>query len=175
VGTVVFFDTSSVNDNLDVYQDFTVPANSTVTYNSITIRNGAVMTIGGGSTVNVTAGILVTANSSIILQSINNSAQVNGTWQGTGVTLNAATVQVDPGSSINADGQGYTSLAGPGGGIANSFAYPQGGSYGGAGGGQPVSTTYGSAPARLRRWSLQRLHRRRWRRNSADRNRHLDQ
>jgi RHS repeat-associated protein len=147
VGTVVFFDTSSVNDNLDVYQDFTVPANSTVTYNSITIRNGAVMTIGGGSTVNVTAGILVTANSSIILQSINNSAQVNGTWQGTGVTLNAATVQVDPGSSINADGQGYTSLAGPGGGIANSFAYPQGGSYGGAGGGQPVSTTYGSAPA----------------------------
>jgi hypothetical protein len=108
VGTVVFFDTSSVNDNLDVYQDFTVPANSTVTYNSITVRNGAVMTIGGGSTVNVTAGVLVTANSSIILQSINNSAQVNGTWQGTGVTLNAASVQVDPGSSINADGQGYT-------------------------------------------------------------------
>ena len=65
------------------------------------------MTVGGGSTVNVTAGVLVTANSSIILQSINTAAQVNGTWQGTGVTLNAASVQVDPGSSINADGQGY--------------------------------------------------------------------
>jgi RHS repeat-associated protein len=144
VGTVVFFDTSSVNDNLDVYQDFTVPANSTVTYNSITIRNGAVMTIGGGSTVNVTAGILVTANSNLILQSINNSAQVNGTWQGTGVTLNAGSVEVDPGSSINADGQGYLALDGPGAGPQGNSI---GGSYGGLGGGQTANLTYGSASA----------------------------
>ena len=121
-----------------------VPANSNVTYNSITVRNGAVMTVGGGSTVDVTAGVLVTANSSIILQSINNSAQVNGTWQGTGVTLNAASVQVDAGSSINADGQGYLALAGPG---AGPQGNENGGSYGGLGGGQPASTIYGSATA----------------------------
>jgi RHS repeat-associated protein len=144
VGTVVFFDTSSVNTNLDIYQDFTVPANSNVTYNSITVRNGAVMTVGGGSTVNVTAGVLVTANSSIILQSINNSAQVSGTWQGTGVTLNAASVQVDAGSSINADGQGYLALDGPG---AGPQGNENGGSYGGLGSGQPASTIYGSATA----------------------------
>jgi hypothetical protein len=69
---------------------------------------------------------------------------VNGTWQGTGVTLNAGSVQVDPGSSINADGQGYLALAGPGaGGQGNEI----GGSYGGLGGGQTANLTYGSASA----------------------------
>ena len=37
------------------------------------------------------------------------------TWQGSGVTLNAASVVVNAGGSINADGQGYVANAGPGG------------------------------------------------------------
>jgi RHS repeat-associated protein len=148
VGTVVFFDTSSLNSNLDAYQDFTVPANSTVTYNSITLRNGAVMTIGGGATVNVTSGILVTGNSTMVLQSINNAAQVNGTWQGAGVTLNAGSVQVDQGSSINADSQGYAPQAGPGAsGAGNGLGSDSGGSYGGLGGGPFATTIYGSDTA----------------------------
>ena len=141
-GTVVFFDTSVTNDNLDLYQDFLIPASSTVTYNSITVNNGAVLTIGGGSTVTVTGGVLVTDNSSIIFESINNTAQVNGTWQGVGATLNAASVQVDSGSSINADGQGYVAVAGPGTGQQGNS---NGGSYGGIGAGQAASTIYGSA------------------------------
>ena len=143
-GTVLFADTSAGNNNLNVYQDFTVPANSNVTYNSITVQNGATVTVGGGTTMTVTGSILVTGNSTMVLQSISNSAQVNGRWQGTGVTLNAGSLQVDPGSSINADGQGYLALAGPGaGGQGNEL----GGSYGGLGGGQVASTIYGSATA----------------------------
>jgi YD repeat-containing protein len=141
-GTVAFVDTSVTNDNLDIYQDFMIVANSAITYNSINVRNGATLTIGGGSTVNVTGGVLVTGNSSIVLQSINNSAQVNNTWQGVGATLNAATVQVDPGSSINADGQGYVAVTGPGGGVQGNS---EGASYGGVGGGEAASTIYGSA------------------------------
>jgi hypothetical protein len=106
---------------------------ATGTYNvtSLTVENGAVLTIGGGSTLTATGAITVTASSSIVLQSINNAAQVNGTWQGVGVTLNAASVEVDSGSSINADGQGYVASAGPGGGTPGTSA---GGSYGGIGG-----------------------------------------
>src|SRR5487761_2288963 len=60
-------------------------ANYAVT--SLTVQSGAVLTIGGGSVVTVTNGITVTGNSSILLQSANNTAQVNGSWQGAGVTL----------------------------------------------------------------------------------------
>src|SRR5271163_2794144 len=81
----------------------------------------------------------------MVLQSINNAAQVNGTWQGAGVTLNAGSVEVDSGSSINADGQGYVASAGPGGAPAGSSA---GGSYGGIGGSgsgpTPAAPIYGS-------------------------------
>src|SRR5271154_5913681 len=106
---------------------------------SLSVVNGAMLTIGGGSTVTVSGAVLVTANSNVVLQSINNTSQVNGTWQGAGVTLNAGSVQVDSGSSINADGQGYVASAGSGGAPAGSSA---GGSYGGLGG-----TGYGPTPA----------------------------
>ncbi len=143
-GTVVFLDTSAQNGNLDIYQNFNIPANTAVTYNQITVRNGAVLTVGGGSTVSVTGAVLVTGSSSIVLQSINNTAQVNGTWQGAGSVLNAASVEVDTGSSINADGQGYVQQAGPGAGTSGTT---QGGSYGGLGGGAASSALYGSATA----------------------------
>ena len=81
---------------------------------SLSVSAGATLTIGGGSTYTTTGGITVSGTSAIVLQSINNSAQVNGTWQGTGVTLNAATISVDGTSSINADAQGYLPQAGPG-------------------------------------------------------------
>jgi hypothetical protein len=81
----------------------------------------------------------VTGNSTILLQATNTTAQVNGMWQGAGVTLNAGSLQVDAGSSINADGQGYISDAGPG---ATSG---EGGSYGGAGGDGYATSLYGAA------------------------------
>ena len=126
--------------------------------NSLVVNNGATLTVGGGSTLNVTVGITVTGSSNIVLQGANTAGQVNGSWQGAGVTLNAATVEVDAGSSINADGQGYlagsygppsVAGAGPGGGPAGASA---GGSYGGVGGTGGANTgaataIYGSVTA----------------------------
>src|ERR1017187_6689650 len=113
----------------------------TANYNvtSLTVQSGAALAIGGGSSVTVANGITVSGNSSIVLQATNTTAQVNGTWQGAGVTLQAGSVQVDAGSSINADAQGYVSDAGPG---ATSG---EGGSYGGAGGGGYAASLYGAA------------------------------
>ena len=143
VGTAAFFDTSATHTNLMVDQDLTIPAGTTVSYNSITVQPGAVLTIGGGST--ITVANLLTVNGTVVAQSINNSALVNNTWQGTGVTINAAAVLVNPNGSINADGQGYVPSAGPGGPPNGTSA---GGSYGGAGGagdGTASLPIYGSA------------------------------
>src|ERR1019366_2473445 len=92
----------------------------------------------------VSNGILVGGNSSIVLQSINNSAQVNGVWAGVGVTVQAGSVQVDPGSSINADAQGYLSSARRA--EADGASGGSGGSYGGLGG-YSSGLIYGSASA----------------------------
>ena len=145
VGTAAFFDTSSSNDNLMVDQDLTIPAGTTVTYNSITVQPGALLTIGGGST--VTVANLLTVNGTLVAQSINNVTTVNASWQGRGVILNAASIVVNAGGSLNADGQGYVASAGPGGAPSASSA---GGSYGGLGGvGDGVSPgpVYGSTTA----------------------------
>jgi hypothetical protein len=106
------------------------------------VQNGAVLTVGGASTLTVANGVTVTGNSSIVMQSKNNTAKVNGAWAGVGVTLKAGSVQVDAGSSIHADKQGYVSNAGPG--YSSSASGGSGGSYGGVGGYNP-GPAYGSA------------------------------
>jgi RHS repeat-associated protein len=161
--------TLGASTNLTVSDNTVLPANANLSYTSITVNNqgkltlgsgttlaatsitvsgGGTFNVGGGSTVTVSGQVLVTGNSNIVLQSTNNTAQVTGTWQGGGATMNAASVQVDPGSSINADGQGYVVSAGPGGAAGGSSA---GGSYGGLGGigsGSAVpAATYGSPTA----------------------------
>ena len=142
VGTVAFFDTSMPNSNVGIYQNYVLPANSNVQFNSLTVANGATVTIGGGSQVVVAGTLHVTG--SMLAQSINNTGQVNGTWQGQGVKIVAESVLVDAGASINADGQGYPGLTGPG---SSGNSNSPGGSYGGAGGGQSASTTYGASGA----------------------------
>ena len=114
VGTAAFFDTSATNNNLTVYQNYVIPAGSTTHYNSLTVTNGGLVTVGGNSTLTLAGSVKVTGNSSLVLQSANTSAQVNGAWAGVGDTIQASSVQVDAGSSINADGQGYTASSGPG-------------------------------------------------------------
>jgi RHS repeat-associated protein len=143
-GTVAFFDTSGANNKLNLYQDFSIPASTPQTFSAITLQNGSTLTVGGGSNLTVTGAVLVTGSSNMVLQSINNGGRVNGGYVGVGVTLQAGSVQVDPGSTINADGQGYLSsarFAEAGGGGGGS-----GGSYGGLGGYTP-GPTYGSATA----------------------------
>jgi hypothetical protein len=110
---------------------------------SLTVQSGAVLAVGGGSTVTVANVVTVTENSSVVLQSINNSAQVAGAWVGAGVIVQAGSVQVDAGSSISANGQGYIQNQGPG----RSQYSGGGGSYGGIGGNNNLDPTlvYGSA------------------------------
>ncbi len=141
-GTSGFFDTSTADEGLSVYQNFVLPPSTAVTYNSVTVQAGAVLTIGGGSTINVDTALKVTGT--LVAAASNNTAQVKGTWQGAGVTINAASVQVDSTGSLNADTQGYVPAAGPGG--APSGTNP-GASYGGLGGsvnGYASPPTYGS-------------------------------
>src|SRR5208337_643295 len=83
----------------------------------------------------------------------NNTAQVNGQWAGQGETINATNLQVDAGSAISANGQGYpgggcgSAGSGPGGGPQYCNNAGNGGSYGGQGGGPSTASmvTYGSA------------------------------
>jgi YD repeat-containing protein len=144
-GTVVFINSSNSGGNLYIYQPFTISPGTIATYNSITVSNGATLTIGGGSSVTLTGALTVTGNSAVVAQSANSSAQVNGLWAGVGVTINAASIQVDTGSSISADGQGYTASCtspgnGPGGGVNSA----SGGSYGGVGAQNAPTSLYGS-------------------------------
>ena len=100
----------------------------------------------------MTNAVTVTGNSTILLQGMNGSAQVNGQWQGQGVAITAGSVRFDAGSSISADGQGYIGVtcannasgAGPGGGPYNCNNAGNGGSYGGLGGGPDPASIYGS-------------------------------
>ena len=144
-GTAAFFDTSTTDRGLSVYQDFVIPSGTSVSYNSVTVQSGALLTVGGGSTITVDTALHVTGT--LVAQATNNSVQVNGKWQGAGVTLNAASIEVDAGSSINADGQGYVPAAGPGG---APFGTNPGASYGGVGGvvnGYVSPSSYGSVTA----------------------------
>ena len=126
------------NDNVAIYQNFTIPAGSSLTYNSVTVQNGALVTIGGGSFVTVTNGL--TVNGTVVGQSANNTAQVNGVWAGSGVSIRTGSITVNGTGSLNAGEQGYVANAAPGGSPAGTSA---GGSYGGLGG-----VGDGAAPAR---------------------------
>jgi len=107
---------------------------------NLTVNNGATLSIAGGSTVNVSGTITVSANSTILFQGKNTTDQVGGLWAGVGVTIHAGNVQVDNGSMISADGQGYETSKGPGAGLSAS----DGGSYGGRGANNS-GPTYGSS------------------------------
>ena len=121
-----------------------MPTGTYVHFTDIAVSNGATFTIGGGTDITLSGTLAVNGNSTVIAQGKNTKAQIDGTWQGAGVTINAANVTVDAGSKITADGQGYVTGCGPGGAAAN--AYTSGGSYGGKGGGSS-GPTYGSALA----------------------------
>ena len=151
-GSLVFVNSTN-NDLLIPGGRLETSQNTTLSFNNITIENSASVIMDGGSTLNAAATLTVTGTSSLVVGSKNNTVQISGQWQGAGGTINAANVQVDSGSVISADGQGYVGNtcagpgAGPGGGPLNCNNNGNGGSYGGQGGGPNPGTTYGSALA----------------------------
>jgi RHS repeat-associated protein len=133
-GSIAFLDNSPTNHRLYVYQQFPFFSDTIAIYDSITVDNGGTLSIGGGSDISVTGTITVKGNSTILTQSRNNSSQANA-------TLRAGNIQVDAGSRISADGEGY----GAGKGAGTSTDVYSGGSYGGKGSGTAAGAIYGSA------------------------------
>lgn len=104
-------------------------------YNSITVQNGGTLIIQpndtvDGSVIDVTNNVLVTGNSQIVTKGYNTTGS-----DGKGVNVNAVNVQVDAGSKITADNQGYGGGLGSGAG-QNSVNHESAGGagYGGQGG-----------------------------------------
>jgi hypothetical protein len=127
------------NASLYVPTALFLPPDTHGSYADVTVENGATLTLGGGASLTVAGTLRVTGNSRVLVQSKNNGGLVDGTWQGVGGTIAAHTLQVDLGSQISADAQGYTTFQGPGGG---DF-YMKGGTYGGSGRNN-TTPTYGS-------------------------------
>ena len=138
-GTVCFINTTENNLLVTGGQLLAVNEDSSLSFHNIEVRNGANLLIGGGSRIDADGTVRVTGNSKIILKGKNAAGQVGGQWVGQGVTLFAYNVQLDNGSSITADGQGYTGGAlgqsgnGPGGGGGTAGYDSAGGSHGGLG------------------------------------------
>ena len=151
--------TLTVSDNL-VLPDASVVELSTLTINNggtlsvgndstiiatiVTMSAGSTFKIGGGSTL-TTDSLQIAGNSTLLLEGKNTSGRVNGAWAGVGVTVYAGSIQIDAGSKISADGQGYVSKTGSGNGPGGAANSSSGGSYGGNGGGTGGRPTYGSS------------------------------
>ena len=103
------------------------------------------VTIGGGSQISMAQKMQVTGT--VIAQSMNNTAQVNGGWLGQGVSIRPPPTG---GRNWRLDQRGQSGIyrhGGSGRRRSQCLCLRQGGSYGGAGGGQAATTTYGSANA----------------------------
>ena len=137
-GTVLF----SKSNHLYIHSHFVIPSNTTATYDGISVDNGASLLVNGGSNLSINNDLAITGNSTVTIQSINTTSKVSGVWAGAGSTIHAANIQVESGSHISADGQGYTGTScgdsagnGPGGGAFNCNNWGNSGGYGGLGGG----------------------------------------
>lgn len=132
-GTMVFVDTST--NALRVSQHLDFPPDAVLHFGAVTLDSGATLVLGGGTTLTIDNTLSVTESSTLSAQGKNTAAQVNGRWEGTGVTINARTVQVEAGSAIAASAQGYQGGQGPGSGGTDAGTHDgSGGGYGGIGG-----------------------------------------
>ncbi|MEZ5278471.1 MAG: carboxypeptidase regulatory-like domain-containing protein [Opitutaceae bacterium] len=110
--SVAFFTALTINLTgapLNISSNTELPEDTVASYDSIAVSGGAILTIGGGSDITVTGAVTVSGNSEIVFAGKNIDAKVNEQWQGEGSSLTAASVTIDSGSAIHADGQGYRS------------------------------------------------------------------
>ncbi|MBN2685157.1 MAG: hypothetical protein JXR40_07745, partial [Pontiellaceae bacterium] len=176
-GTLNFIDTSSPYPSLVIteYSDLGSGSNH---YNYVTVLDGGQLDIGegshievdadvrlegasrfligGGSTVTIHGDLNVMDESTLNAGCINRSGQIDGQWQGKGVTLTAWRITVASNATITASGNGYIGGSdgigfGLGGGNATS-SYASGGGHGGIGGaGQNGSPAGGPIFGSIRR------------------------
>ncbi len=141
VGTTAFIRKNGSERHLRILQSMYYPEGTLLEYDTLTLENGAVLTVDGGSTISVT-NLTLQSSSTLYLKGANIDGRVGGTtgtWEGKGVAILADNLRVETGSVINADGQGYTAGSfrdgnGPGGGKSGAWYPSGGGAHGGAGG-----------------------------------------
>jgi RHS repeat-associated protein len=122
----------------------TLTANGDHAFLSMALTNTGTLSVGGGSTLTVAGALTVQNNSTVLCQGANTTGQVSNQWAGVGVTIHAASVMVEAGSVVSADGLGYAYGQGPGAGVRYGLA--GGGGHGGMGGTIDAGggATYGS-------------------------------
>ena len=139
-GTLGFFDTSLPGTRLTLTEHYAFDQDAAPVLGGLTLTHGATLTLGGGSVLTVDGDLVLTDGASITAMARNRSVLFLDAWAGVGVILRARNLSVAAGCRISADGQGYTTSAGPAGGDN----YNAGGSHGGPGGGNPAPL-YGDA------------------------------
>ncbi|MBN2684204.1 MAG: hypothetical protein JXR40_02895, partial [Pontiellaceae bacterium] len=110
---------------------------------TLSLTEESSMSLAGGATLTVTQEISITGSSILTAEGAHVSEQVGGNWIGTGGTIVAGSVNIEAGSRISADAQGYAGGSGvdgigkgPGGGNPRESSNDGsgGGGYGGIGG-----------------------------------------
>lgn len=118
--------------NLEIYGE------TSWTGAALNVTDGGVLHLGDAATLRLNS-LTMTSNALFYCHGQNASDLVDGVWAGSGVTLEAQTVNVGVGAIITADGQGYTGTNtkgnGPGAGDGSRNDEPDGGGSGGAYGG----------------------------------------
>ena len=110
----------------------TLTANGDHAFLSMAVLDTGTLSLSGGSTLTVSTALTVQNNSVVLCQGANTTGQVSNQWAGVGVTIKAASVVVEAGSMVSADGLGYAAGQGPGAGVR--YGWAAGGGHGGMGG-----------------------------------------
>ena len=129
------------------------PEDLELSLQSLTLADGATLSLGGGTALDVAGAITLGDNATLLCRSTNILAQVDGAWVGEGVAITAGSVTIPATAKLSADGTGYRNAVGPG--ISSTLvptsveARRAGASHGGLGtdGGtnQPIMPVYGSS------------------------------
>ncbi len=110
VGTTAFIRKDGDARHLRIFESMYYPEVSRIEYDTLTLENGAVLTVDGDSTISV-GDLTLNSSSTLYLKGAYLDSRVGGTtgtWAGKGVTILADNLRAETGSLINADGQGYT-------------------------------------------------------------------
>ena len=148
-GSVAFLHTSALTADLVVQDYVSLPDESVLYYNSVSVVGGGTLVLGGGTELHVSGAFDVTGGSTVVARSRLNFYRLDEEWEGVGVRISAGDLTVGAGSLITADGYGY--VGGNSGGVGpgasgSTHCATHGGIGGNSGGpGWPSPNIYGDA------------------------------
>jgi hypothetical protein len=107
----LIFTSKSLAADLNVTGSTTISAN--ITYDNATVSSTGRLYINGGVTLTINGTLLVQNGGIVYAQAVNNTAQVEGEWIGTGITIVSNNITIDSGGLIDGTGLGYAYGKGP--------------------------------------------------------------